>query len=99
MTRRVEIPGQTASKKAQVLTDITLLYWDEAHMDIASRLAAGSKNGKPEDVASAKKMLTAGIESGQKTVALAPRSLKGVKLTRSPPPTTFFHTRVTPACP
>ncbi len=80
MTRRVEIPGQTASKKAQVLTDITLLYWDEAHMDIASRLAAGSKNGKPEDVASAKKMLTAGIESGQKAVAIAPRSVKGFNL-------------------
>ena len=80
MTRRVEIPGQTASKKAQVLTDITLLYWDEAHMDIASRLAAGSKNAKPEDVASAKKMLTAGIESGQKAVAIAPRSVKGFNL-------------------
>ncbi len=80
MTRRVEIPGQTASKKAQVLTDITLLYWDEAHMDIASRLAAGSKNVKHEDVASAKKMLTEGIESGQKAVAIAPRSVKGFNL-------------------
>ena len=80
MTRRVEIPGQTAPKKAQILTDITLLYWDEAHMDIASRLAAGSKNAKPEDVASAKKMLTAGIESGQKAVAIAPRSVKGFNL-------------------
>ena len=79
MTRRVEIPGQTASKKAQGLTDITLLYWDEAHMDIASRLAGG-KNAKPEDVASAKKLLTAGIESGQKAVAIAPRSVKGFNL-------------------
>jgi TonB family protein len=80
MTRRVEIPGQTASKKAQALTDITLLYWDEAHMDIASRLAGGSKNAKPEDVASAKKMLTAGIEAGQRAVAIAPRSVKGFNL-------------------
>ncbi len=80
MTRRAEIPGQTAPKKAQVLTDITLLYWDEAHMDIASRLAAGSKTVKPEDVASAKKMLTAGIESGQKAVTIAPRSVKGFNL-------------------
>lgn len=80
MTRRVEIPGQTASKKAQVLTDITLLYWDEAHMDIARRLAGGSKNAKPEDVASAKKMLAAGIESGQRAVAIAPRSVKGFNL-------------------
>jgi len=80
MKRRVEIPGQTASRKAQVLTDITLLYWDEAHMDIAIRIAAGRKNVKPEDVASAKKLLAAGIESGQKAVAIAPRSAKGFNL-------------------
>lgn len=80
MKRRIEIPGQTASRKAQVLTDITLLYWDEAHMDIASRLAAGSKNVKAEDAALAKKLLTAGIESGQKAVAIAPRSVKGFNL-------------------
>lgn len=80
MKRRIEIPGQTASRKAQVLTDITLLYWDEAHMDIASRLAAGSKNVKAEDAALAKKLLAAGIESGQKAVAIAPRSVKGFNL-------------------
>lgn len=80
MKRRVEIPGQTASRKAQILTDITLLYWDEAHMDIASRLAAGSKNVKAEDAALAKKLLAAGIESGQKAVAIAPRSVKGFNL-------------------
>ncbi len=80
MKRRIEIPGQTASRKAQVLTDITLLYWDEAHMNIASRLAAGSKNVKAEDAALAKKLLAAGIESGQKAVAIAPRSVKGFNL-------------------
>lgn len=80
MKRRVEIPGQTASKKAQVLTDITLLYWDEAHMDIASRMAAAGKNAKLEDAAPAKKLLAAGIESGQTAVAIAPRSVKGFNL-------------------
>lgn len=80
MKRRVEIPGQTASRKAQALTDMTLLYWDEAHMDIASRLAAVSKKVKPEDVAPAKKLLAAGIEAGQKAVAIAPRSVKGFNL-------------------
>jgi len=80
MKRRVEIPGQTASRKAQVLTDLTLLFWDEAHMDIASRFAAGGKNAKPEDFAPAKKLLAAGIESGQRAVAIAPRSVKGFNL-------------------
>jgi tetratricopeptide (TPR) repeat protein len=80
MKRRIEIPGQTASRKAQVLTDMTLLYWDEAHMNIASRLAAGSKNVKAEDAALARKLLAAGIESGQKAVAIAPRSVKGFNL-------------------
>lgn len=77
MKRRVEIPGQTPSRKAQVLTDITLLYWDEAHMEIASRLAAGTKTLKPEET---KQLLTEGIESAQKAVAIAPRSVKGFNL-------------------
>lgn len=80
MKRRVEIPGQTPSRKAQVLTDMTLLYWDEAHMEIASRLAAGIKNLKPEDAAAAKKLLAGGIESGQSAVVIAPRSVKGFNL-------------------
>jgi tetratricopeptide (TPR) repeat protein len=80
MKRRVDLPGQSPSKKAQVLTDITLLYWDEAHVDIASRLAGGSKNLKPEDVAAVKKLLVEGIDSSSKAVAIAPRSVKGFNL-------------------
>ena len=80
MKKRLEIPGQTPSRKAQVLTDITLLYWDEAHMDIASRLASGSKNSKPEEILSARKLLADGIDSGQKAVAIAPRSVKAFNL-------------------
>lgn len=80
MKRRVELPGQSPSKKAQVLTDITLLYWDEAHLDIAARLANGSKNLKPEDVAGVKKLLVEGIDSATKAVAIAPRSIKGFNL-------------------
>lgn len=80
MKRRVEIPGQSPSRKAQVLTDITLLYWDEAHMEIATRMAAGNKNPKPEEVAATNKLLSEGIESGLKAVAIAPRSIKGFNL-------------------
>lgn len=80
MKRRVELPGQSPSRKAQVLTDITLLYWDEAHMDIAARLANGSKNLKPEDVEGVKKLLVEGIDAATKAVAIAPRSIKGFNL-------------------
>jgi tetratricopeptide (TPR) repeat protein len=80
MKRRVDLPGQSPSKRAQVLTDIALLYWDEAHMDIASRLAGGNKTLKPEDVAGAKKLLSEGVDSALKAVAIAPRSVKGFNL-------------------
>jgi TonB family protein len=80
MKRRVEIPGQSPSKKAQVLTDMTLLYWDQAHMEIAARLAAGNKSVKPEVAEGAKKLLAEGIDSAQKAVAIAPRSVKGFNL-------------------
>jgi tetratricopeptide (TPR) repeat protein len=80
MKKRVELPGQTPSKKAQVLTDITLLYWDEAHMNIAPRLAGGTKTLKAEDVAAVKKLLTEGVDSALKAVAIAPRSVKGFNL-------------------
>lgn len=80
MKRRIDLQGQSPSKKAQVLTDITLLYWDEAHMDIAVRLAGGNKNLKPEDVANTKKLLVEGIDSATKAVAIAPRSVKGFNL-------------------
>jgi TonB family protein len=79
MRRRIEIPGQTPSRKAQVLTDITLLLWDEAHMDIATRLASG-KASRSEDSAAAKTLLAEGIDSAQKAVAIAPRSVKGFNL-------------------
>ena len=80
MKKVLEIPGQSPSRRAQVLTDITLLYWDEAHMDIASRLASGGKNPKPEDILNARKLLSDGIDSGQKAVAIAPRSVKAFNL-------------------
>lgn len=80
MKRRIDLPGQSPSKKAQVLTDITLLYWDEAHMDIAARLAAGNKTLKPEDVVGIKKLLAEGVDSALKAVAIAPRSVKGFNL-------------------
>jgi TonB family protein len=80
MKRRVEIPGQTPSRKAQVLTDMTLLYWDEAHMEIATRAAAGNKITKPEDAAAAKKLIAEGIDAAQKAVTIAPRSVKGFNL-------------------
>jgi tetratricopeptide (TPR) repeat protein len=80
MKKRLELPGQTPSRKAQILTDITLLYWDEAHMDIAGRVASGGKSLKPEDTLTARKLLADGIESGQKAVAIAPRSVRAFNL-------------------
>jgi tetratricopeptide (TPR) repeat protein len=78
MKRRVEIPGQTPSKKAQVLTDMTLVAWDMAHMEISVRKAGGSF--KPADAAAAKKLLIEAEDSGQKAVAIAPRSAKAFNL-------------------
>ena len=80
MKRRVEIPGQSPSKKAQVLTDMTLLYWDEAHLQIATRLASGNKTLKPEEAAATKKLLADGMDSAQKAVTIAPRSIKAYNL-------------------
>lgn len=80
MKRRVDLPGQSPSKKAQVLTDMTLLYWNDAHMDLAQRIAGGNKNPKGEEVASARKLLTEGIDAAQKAVAIAPRSIKAFNL-------------------
>ena len=80
MKRRAEIPGQSPSTKAQVLTDMTLLYWDEAHLEIAARLASGDKSLKPEEPAGAKKLLAEGIDSAQKAVTIAPRSAKAYNL-------------------
>lgn len=80
MKRRADLPGQTPSRKAQVLTDVTLLYWDEAHLNVATRLAAGIKNLKPDEVETVKKLFVEGIDSGLKAVAVAPRSVKAFNL-------------------
>jgi TonB family protein len=80
MKRRVEIPGQSPSKRAQVLTDITLLYWDEAHLNIAASVATGNKYLKPEESANARKLLAEGIDAAQRAVTIAPRSAKGFNL-------------------
>ena len=78
MKRRVEIPGQSGSKKAQVLTDMTLITWDMAHLAIATRKAAGKLT--PADATAARKLLTEAEDSGQKAVAIAPRSAKAFNL-------------------
>ena len=78
MKRRVEIPGQSASKKAQVLTDMTLVSWDMAHIAISTHKAAGKLT--PADVSAARKLLIEAEESGQKAVAIAPRSAKAFNL-------------------
>lgn len=78
MKRRVEIPGQTPSKKAQVLTDMTLVTWDMAHIAISVRKASGSLS--QTDAAAAKKLLGEAEDSAQKAVAIAPRSAKAFNL-------------------
>jgi tetratricopeptide (TPR) repeat protein len=75
MKRRVEIPGQSPSVKAQVLTDIALLYWDQADMEIATRQVSNK-----EDSAATDELLAEGIESAQKAIAIAPRSAKAFNL-------------------
>jgi TonB family protein len=78
MKRRVEIPGQTPSRKAQVLTDMTLITWDMAHLMILVRKASGSFT--PADAAAARKLLDEATDSAQKAVTIAPRSAKAFNL-------------------
>src|SRR5215467_9930347 len=75
MKRRLEIPGQTPSIKARVLTDLALLYWDEARNDFLRASASGDKV-KPEDAATIGKLVAGGTESAQKATTIAPRSAK-----------------------
>jgi tetratricopeptide (TPR) repeat protein len=76
MKRRVEMPGQTPSRKSMTLVDMALLYWDEAHLQIAASRAA-SLSPRSEGTM---KMISEGIETAQKAVAIAPRSAKGFNL-------------------
>lgn len=76
MKRRLEIPGQSPSLKAQILTDVTLISWDQAHLSImAHRLGQGLKVEE-----AVQKLLDEGIESGTKAVQIAPRSAKAFNL-------------------
>lgn len=78
MKRRLEIPGQSPSLKAQILTDVTLISWDQAHLSIvAHRLGQGLKVEEAEAV---QKLLDEGIESGTKAVQIAPKSAKAFNL-------------------
>jgi tetratricopeptide (TPR) repeat protein len=78
MKRRLEIPGQSPSLKAQILTDVTLISWDQAHLSIvAHRLGQGLK---VEEAEALQKLLDDGIESGTKAVQIAPRSAKAFNL-------------------
>jgi tetratricopeptide (TPR) repeat protein len=79
MKRRLEIPGQTPSIKARVLTDLALLYWDEARSDFLRSKAGGEKT-KPEDTSTIEKLVTDGTDSAQKAVAIAPKSAKAFNL-------------------
>jgi tetratricopeptide (TPR) repeat protein len=79
MRRRLEIPAQTPSIKARVLTDLALLYWDEARNDLLRAFASGDKL-KPEDAATIGKLVADGTDSAQKAAAIAPRSAKAFNL-------------------
>ena len=79
MKRRLDIPGQTPSIKARVLTDLALLYWDEARADFL-RSSAGAEKAKAEDVAKIQKLVADGTDSAQKAVAIAPKSAKAFNL-------------------
>jgi tetratricopeptide (TPR) repeat protein len=79
MKRRLDIPGQTPSIKARVLTDLALLYWDEARADFL-RSSGGGEKAKAEDVAKIQKLVADGTDSAQKAVAIAPKSAKAFNL-------------------
>ena len=79
MKRRLEVPGQTPSIKARVLTDLALLYWDEARGNFL-RSSAGGEKAKAEDLATIQKLVADGTDSAQKAVAIAPRSAKAFNL-------------------
>jgi len=79
MKRRLELPGQTPSIKARVLTDMALLYWDEARSSFL-RSSAGGEKVKPEDAATIAKLVADGTDSAQKAVVIAPRSAKAFNL-------------------
>jgi tetratricopeptide (TPR) repeat protein len=81
MKRRADAPALSPSIRAQVLTDVTLLYWDDADAEIQSRLANSSDNKlKPGEVDSVRKLVAEGIDNAQKVVAIAPRSIKAFNL-------------------
>jgi tetratricopeptide (TPR) repeat protein len=90
LKKRVELPGQTPSRKASTLTEIALLYWDQAHLLLVSQMASSSAMvGQTPDAAvllkteggvTAAKLLIEGIDSGQRAVAIAPRSAKAFNL-------------------
>ncbi|HEY7547082.1 MAG TPA: tetratricopeptide repeat protein [Blastocatellia bacterium] len=78
MRRRIDLPNQTPSLKSRTLAEIALTCWDEAHLELASRRAENKLDAKAE--AAAKKLLAEGIESAQKAITLAPRSVKAFNL-------------------
>jgi tetratricopeptide (TPR) repeat protein len=81
MKRRIDMPGQTPSRKASTLADLALLYWDDAHLQVVGLLAAGNTGAvKAEDKAAVARMINEGIDSAQKAVTIAPRSVKGFNL-------------------
>jgi tetratricopeptide (TPR) repeat protein len=90
MKRRIELPGQTPSRKAQTLTEMSLLYWDQAHLLLVGQLATArvlvgqTQNAndlrKTEGGVAAAKLLIEGIDSAQKAVMIAPRSAKAFNL-------------------
>jgi tetratricopeptide (TPR) repeat protein len=90
MKRRIELPGQTPSKKAQTLTEMSLLYWDQAHLLLVGQLATArslvGQRSRPEDLlkteggVAAAKLLIEGIDCARRAVSIAPRSSKAFNL-------------------
>src|SRR5262249_6450284 len=79
MKRRLEIPDQTPSIKAPVLTDLPLLYLGEARSHFL-RSAARREKIKAEDAGVIMKLVADGTDSAQKAVTIAPRSAKAFNL-------------------
>jgi hypothetical protein len=81
MKRRAEIPGLSPSIRAQVLTDIALVCWDQADLDMKALLSKSAASDlKSEDMAKLQRLLNEGIDSAQKAVAIAARSAKAFNL-------------------
>jgi tetratricopeptide (TPR) repeat protein len=82
MKRRADLPGQSTPLKARILADVAFLNWDEADMEIKSRLGGNSNENrlKPDQLAAIQRLVLDGIDSAEKARLNAPGSTRALNL-------------------